>query len=141
MTTAAEDWDGPTLYEGKFRRDGKTTVTLRVTVPRRKSRQSCACDIQILGYGDATIEQIVGADELQALTLALQYARRLLSPLNLIEVKGGSPLEFVLPEFIPIGYGVEFRNYLSGIIQLEVAKKELAIADEWRRKKNRRRRT
>jgi len=139
---AADQWDGPTLYEGKFRGDGKLIVTLRVGVPHRRDGRACVCPMQILGHGDGSIRQISGHDELQALTLALEHARRLLSPLNLLEAKGGSPLEMVLPEFITIGYGLEFRNYLSAIVQLEVAKKELAIADEWRRKqKERRRRT
>jgi hypothetical protein len=129
----------PALYEGRFRDNHGHVVTLRVGVPARKTGKSWLCALHIQGYGNNPTKQIVGADPLQALVLALEHARRLLYPLNLTEEKGGSPLEMVLPEFIPIGYGLEFRNFLSALVQCEVAKQELAISEKWRDKQKRRR--
>lgn len=114
------------IYDGFFQR-GAESFRVAIFVPERRSERSWKCGYLIDRNATGGVEYAVGSDSLQALALAVRLVRRLLIPLNVVEMSGKAPPELVFPDFLPVGYGFEFHRYISALVELEVAKKEVEL--------------
>jgi hypothetical protein len=102
--------------------DREVVLALGKPRPYRGSASEWVCPVRIEGLPKPKRRLIHGIDALQALQLAVEYARRTLdrSGLRLLWLPGGEPGDAGIPLPVPTAWGFAFQQRLERIVQQEV---------------------
>lgn len=114
-------------------------VVLTIGKPR-PWRGDWACAVLVEGVPNERRRRVCGVDAIQALQIALEYARRTLdaSGLSLTLFENGEPGDLGLPFAVPTAYGVAFQHRCEQYLERERLEMSSAVGAVLRERARRR---
>ena len=126
-----DEFTDGTLYDAVFaHRDGVPKIRVLIGVPRRQGPRSFECKFRLEGLGDQRLRRVIGVDSLQCISIIAEFVRKCLIPLNVREEESDLPPELVLYRTLPTSYGLDFLRLVECQLDLELANKNLDIAEK-----------
>lgn len=96
-------------------------LRVKIGKPRRVRPDEWRCSYCIEGLGRANIQEVCGADGVQALLLCFEAIRTRLTPMgDDLAWECGEPGDSGFPRYIPSIYGIKFYKRLERLIDREV---------------------
>lgn len=96
-------------------------MLIKIGKPRRVRPDEWRCSYYIEGLGRAKIQEVCGADGVQALQLCFEAIRTRLTPMGEnIAWECGEPGDTGFPRHIPNIYGTKFYKRLERLIDREI---------------------